>query len=314
MNLKFWTWPNFRPGLRLWITTLCLLVLPCLFGHTTLFWVLLLTLGMLIIAELCYTKGLWDEEPYPWWPTRLQATAPAPPGTDPKTKRRRTMLLNRHVNTFPVGNAFVNDWMVGCSITATVYLLEMAQFGWRVDAGFLPGGSTLDNLVPVGLLSLVYAGFATAGSLTRPRGIKWGMRDLFWSLLPVGALFYSIAKVEPDVIAKSTWWLMGGAFVWDLTVNVALPLVTGDWRKDTHDAPTCHLTADLTTVAVGSEVTLAIASTNAVKAKIDAVGDVAPNGTVKVRLTTAGPHTFHLTVENVDGATASCDLVVTITP
>ena len=225
--------------------------------------------------------------------------------------------MNKYLDRMKPGQAFTNDWMIAFAVIMSLILLGLIQFGWKLDSGFLPGGNLVSNFVPYFLIALLFAGFAVLASLTRPRGWKWGLRDLFWSpLLPVVSLalfviYFPRATPEEITEFRSIVWTFGSAIAFDFVLNVVVPLFYHRWGTDVIPKPTVSLTASSVSVPAGTEIELVIASSAAEKASISQVGDVSPNGRVKVVMNAT--KTFKATVVGEGGTVDSGDVTVTVT-
>ncbi len=223
---------------------------------------------------------------------------------------------NRSIDRMSPAQAVIVDGMVATTAVTCAVLLGNSYMNWSIDSSMLPYGNKLSNTVPTALWALLLLMFAVAASFARPRGLKWALRDLFWSCLLLLCLILAIlirkGDSTPDIL--STWVIIGAACFADLTINQIWSGVRHYWVADTV-APTGTFTSSPMSVAVGSNVTLRWASVDAVSAEISGVGIVPVNGTTVV--TPAGRAgetvTYTLTLKSADGTAVTFDTVIQLT-
>lgn len=223
---------------------------------------------------------------------------------------------NRSIDRMTVSQAVIFDGMVFTTGVTGIILLGNSYMNWGIDSSMLPYGNKLSNTVPTALWALAVLTFAVAASFARPRGLKWALRDLFWSLYLLACLVLAILirKANPTADVLSTWVIIGGVIVLDLSINQIWSGIRHYWVADTV-APTGRFTSSPMGIPVGGNVTLSWSSVNAVSAEINGVGIVPVNGTTVV--TPAGAAgatvTYTLTLKSADGTVETFDTTVTLT-
>lgn len=223
---------------------------------------------------------------------------------------------NRSIDRMTPSQAVIFDGMVATSVVTGIVLLGNSYLNWSIDSSMLPFGNRLSNIVPVALWALVTLTFAVAASFARPRGFRWALRDLFWSLFLLGCLVLAIIvrKGEYTSDVLSTWVIIGGVVVLDLSINQIWSGIRHYWSADAV-MPTGAFTSSPMSIPAGGNVTLRWSSVNAVSAQINGVGTVPVNGTTVV--TPAGRAgesvTYTLTLRSADGTAATFDTVIQLT-